>query len=208
MPDPSLDFASLLCSRLCHDLLSPVGAVNNGLELLADESDPGLRAQYLELLADSARASADKLKFFRLAFGATGGGGDRIAASEVKAALEMLVRGNSRIAFGWMADEADLACGATRILLNLGLIALDALIRGGRLDVCLERDELVVRAEGPRLALPVDVRAVLEGAGEAPTSRTIGAALVRELAMRDGRAILLSHQGEVLLLGASRSAAA
>ena len=55
-----VDFAGLLCSRLCHDLLSPVGALNNGLELLADEDDPAMRAQCLELLADSARASADR----------------------------------------------------------------------------------------------------------------------------------------------------
>lgn len=66
----AIDFASLLCSRLCHDLLSPVGALNNGIELLADEHDPEMRGKVLELLSDSARASANKLKFFRLAFGA------------------------------------------------------------------------------------------------------------------------------------------
>ena len=78
------DFASLLCSRLCHDLLSPVGALNNGIELLADEHDPAMRERCLELLADSARASANKLKFFRLAFGAAGGFGetDRHARGE------------------------------------------------------------------------------------------------------------------------------
>src|SRR4051812_45035105 len=70
-----VDFASLLCSRLCHDLMSPVGALNNGIELLADETDPDMREKCLELLADSARASANKLKFFRLAFGAAGGVG-------------------------------------------------------------------------------------------------------------------------------------
>src|ERR671921_276299 len=66
----SHEFASLLCSRLCHDLLSPVGALNNGIELLADEHDPEMRARCLDLLGESARASANKLKFFRLDFGA------------------------------------------------------------------------------------------------------------------------------------------
>src|SRR5678816_2396766 len=66
----AIDLASLLCSRLCHDLLSPVGALNNGLELMADEQDPEMREKCLELLNESARASANKLKFFRLAFGA------------------------------------------------------------------------------------------------------------------------------------------
>src|SRR3954467_637470 len=72
----AVDLASLLCSRLCHDLMSPVGALNNGIELLADEQDPDMRERCLELLADSARASANKLKFFRLAFGAAGGLGE------------------------------------------------------------------------------------------------------------------------------------
>src|SRR3546814_18829706 len=74
----SHEFASLLCSRLCHDLLSPVGALNNGIELLADEHDPEMRNRCMELLAESARASANNLKFFRLAFGAAGGFGDAV----------------------------------------------------------------------------------------------------------------------------------
>src|SRR3546814_16485479 len=77
-----VEFASLLCSRLCHDLLSPVGALNNGLELLADEHDPEMRARCLELLGESARASASKLKFFRPAFGAAGGFGETVDHTE------------------------------------------------------------------------------------------------------------------------------
>src|SRR5690348_6964348 len=87
--DP-LDLASLLCSRLCHDLMSPVGALNNGIELLADETDPDMREKCLELLGDSARATANKLKFFRLAFGAGGGFGEEIDTREAQLALEGL----------------------------------------------------------------------------------------------------------------------
>ena len=68
----ALELASLLCSRLCHDLLSPVGALSNGLELLAEEKDPAMRERCFELLEQSARTSADKLKYYRLAFGAAG----------------------------------------------------------------------------------------------------------------------------------------
>ena len=64
------DLAALLCSRLCHDLLSPVGALSNGLELLADEKDPEMRKRCFELLDQSAKISTDKLNFFRLAYGA------------------------------------------------------------------------------------------------------------------------------------------
>ena len=69
MSDDRVDFASMLASRLCHDLLSPVGAFANGLELLADEKDPEMRARCFDLLEQSARTSAAKLKYFRLAFG-------------------------------------------------------------------------------------------------------------------------------------------
>src|SRR3546814_19559136 len=74
----STDLAALLCSRLCHDMLSPVGALSNGLELLADEKDPEMRRKCFELLEQSAQISADTLKFFRLAYGAAGGFGDEI----------------------------------------------------------------------------------------------------------------------------------
>src|SRR3546814_11166916 len=92
----AVDFASLLCSRLCHDLISPVGSLYNGVELLADESDPEMRARCMELLADSARQTANKLKFFRLAFGAAGGFGDQVDPREAQAALEGLFGGDSR----------------------------------------------------------------------------------------------------------------
>src|SRR3546814_2401961 len=93
MTDPidSIDFASLLCSRLCHDLLSPVGALNNGLELMADETDPEMRQRCLDLLADSAKTSANKLKFFRLAFGSAGGFGDA-RSEEHTSELQSLMR--------------------------------------------------------------------------------------------------------------------
>ena len=88
-----LDLASRLCSRLCHDLLSPVGALSSGLELLADEKDPEMRQRCMELLEQSARISADKLKFFRLAFGAAGGFGEKVAADEPRGLIDALVLG-------------------------------------------------------------------------------------------------------------------
>src|SRR4028119_329168 len=101
----AVDLASLLCSRLCHDLMSPVGALNNGIELLADETDPDMREKGLELLAESARASANKLKFFRLAFGAAGGFGDSVDTREARAAIEGLFGQDRRIQLGWMVSE-------------------------------------------------------------------------------------------------------
>ena len=101
----AVDLASLLCSRLCHDLMSPVGALNNGIELLADETDPEMREKCLELLADSARASANKLKFFRLAFGAA-------AVSARRSTRTRLRRARRRVRAG-AADRTRLGGRAT-----------------------------------------------------------------------------------------------
>src|SRR3546814_9772044 len=101
----SHEFASLLCSRLCHDLLSPVGALNNGIELLSDEHDPEMRARCLDLLGERARASANKLKFFRLAFGAAGGFADDDDTREDRGAIEGLFGGEGRIQLGGMVEE-------------------------------------------------------------------------------------------------------
>ena len=165
----AVDFASLLCSRLCHDLMSPVGALNNGIELLADETDPDMREKCTELLADSARATANKLKFFRLAFGAGGRVRRGNRHAEARSALDGLFRGEGKIELGWVVEGEKLPKGAVKLLLNLGLLAGDALVRGGRLDVGAERGanniELAVRAEGPRILLDPALRETLSCGG-------------------------------------------
>lgn len=208
----SVDFASLLCSRLCHDLLSPVGALNNGIELLADEHDPEMRARVLELLADSARASANKLKFFRLAFGAAGGFADQVDAREAKVAIEGLFSGGGKVELGWMVGDATLSKPAIKLLLNLALIAGDALVRGGRLDVGAETrgqtTEIVVRAEGPRLVLDPELRKALLGDADEATlaPRAAAAWLAHRLATDTGGSIQISDVSDpVLLFGATIS---
>jgi histidine phosphotransferase ChpT len=204
----AIDLASLLCSRLCHDLLSPVGALNNGIELLADEDDPEMRERCLELLAESARASANKLKFFRLAFGAGGGFGDEIDTREAKGALEGLYGPEKRIELGWMVAGDRLPKGAVKLLLNLAMIAGDALVRGGRLDVGAERSddaiEMVIRAEGTRVLVDPTLReTILKGdSGGTVEPRAAGAWLAHELAAEAGGSIQLSDpSSELLLIG-------
>ena len=204
----AIDLASLLCSRLCHDLLSPVGALNNGLELMADEQDPEMRERCLELLSESAKASANKLKFFRLAFGAGGGFGDKIDTREAKTALEGLFGADKRVELGWLVEDDELSKGAVKLLLNLALIAGDALVRGGRLDVGAEHGdralELVIRAEGPRILLdPVLRETIVKGSAEGTVEpRAAGAWLAHSLAAEAGSEIRLSDPAdEVLLIG-------
>jgi len=208
MSENSVEFASLLCSRLCHDLLSPVGAMNNGLELLAGEDDPDMREQVMQLLADSARISADRLKFFRLAFGAGGGFSGTIETAELKSALEGLVRANPRITLGWLVDQPALPKTAAKILLNLAMIGFDGLIRGGQLDVAAEGGEIVIRAQGTRLVLDAEIRGVLVGEGdpEAISSRTSAAWLTRRLAEEaHGTIGVVDDEDGVLLLAATLS---
>lgn len=205
----STEFASLLCSRLCHDLLSPIGALNNGIELLADEHDPEMRARCLDLLGESARASANKLKFFRLAFGAAGGFADEVDTREARAAIEGLF-GDGRIDIGWMVAEPTMSKSGLKILLNLVLIAGDSLVRGGRLDIGAERHEggldIVIRADGTRVVLEQALRRVLarEGLDEEIPPRAAAAWLVRSLIDECGGELQFADQEEgVLLIGAS-----
>src|SRR6202051_3780265 len=89
-----LDFAALLVSRVCHDLVSPVGAVVNGLEVLEDETDPAMRADALRLVAASAEQAAARLKFARIAFGAAGSVGAELDLTEVSRILFGLLKGD------------------------------------------------------------------------------------------------------------------
>jgi len=207
----AVDLASLLCSRLCHDLMSPVGALNNGIELMADEQDPDMRDRCVELLADSAKATANKLKFFRLAFGAGGGFGDLIDANEARIALEGIFGAERRIELGWMVADEKLSKGAMKLLLNLALIGGDALVRGGRLDIGAESTgdglEIAIRAEGPRVMLDAGLRDMLVNG--APDDgqiepRAAGAWLAKALAQEAGGTIQLSEPApEILIIGAT-----
>ena len=198
MSNNEVDLAALLCSKICHDLLSPVGAINNGLELLEDESDPVMRDRCMDLLADSARVSADKLKYFRLAFGAAGGFGDEVDPAEAR-----------KITLGWALQADALPKKAIKILLNLALIAKEALVRGGTLDVGAEKGDLgievVVRAEGVKIALDSGIRAALDGTIEQIdlSARTAPAWMTRELALQNGGDLRISPPSPTeLLLGA------
>ncbi len=206
----SHEFASLLCSRLCHDLLSPVGALNNGIELLADEHDPEMRARCLDLLGESARASANKLKFFRLAFGAAGGFEDEVDTREARTAIEGLFGTDGRIKLGWMVDEPKMSKSALKILLNLALVAGDSLVRGGALTVGAEKHDggldIVVRAEGPRVVLDGQLKQALLGQVEEEdiAPRAASAWLVHLLASEGGGQVQVADAEEgMLLFGAS-----
>ena len=208
MTDHSLDLASLLASRLCHDLLSPVGALSNGLELLAEEKDPEMRKRCFELLEQSARISADKLKFFRLAFGAAGGFGDMVAVEEPRALVDALASNNARVSVNWALGVAAMPKPAVKVLLNFALLGMEALVRGGTLDIGAESrggaSEIAVRASGPRIAFDQAIGAALEGnlGDEGLTSRNAHAFMQHQIAARQGGGLQYALTEDALVLGA------
>jgi histidine phosphotransferase ChpT len=202
------DLAAMLCSRLCHDMLSPVGALANGLELLAEEQDPEMRARCMELLEQSARISTDKLKFFRLAFGAAGGFGEAIPIDEAQAVINALAADNKRVTINWAIAEPSLPKPAVKVLLNLAQISLDALVRGGTLDIGAERRdgavEIVARARGDRIAFDETIGRALQG--DLPdyeiTSRTAAAHMIALVAEELEGGLQYKLGDGVLVLGA------
>ena len=208
----ALDLASLLCSRLCHDMLSPVGALSNGLELLRDEKDPEMRKRCMELLEQSAKASADKLKFFRLAFGAAGGFGQMVPVHEARALIAALIGDSGRITLDWTVSSEELPKAAVKTLLNLAAIGIEALVRGGTLEVGAEltggqgggASEIVIRAAGPRIAFDQTIGHALDGSlpvGDL-SSRTAPAAMIQQLAASVGGGVQWHHGEDALVMGA------
>lgn len=204
----SVDLAALLCSRLCHDLLSPVGALSNGLELLATETDPAMRQNCMELLEQSALVSTNKLKFFRLAFGAAGGFGDRVPVEEPRKLIDSLVADKGRIEAKWTLSQANLPKPAVKVMLNFAQIAVDSLVRGGTLEIGAElRDgatEIVLRASGPRIAFDEVLGLALEGRLDPAelSSRTAPAHMIYLLAQQCGGGLQFAKSEDALVLGA------
>ncbi len=146
-----LDFAALLCSRLCHDLISPVGAISNGIEILGDEDDEAMRKEVIKLLESSATQTSNRLKFYRLAFGAAGGIGAQVPIRDAKNAAIALFEGVP-VNLVWNSEIGELDKNATKLLLNMILVASESLIRGGDLMVNIS-------VKGDKVFLEVTARA-------------------------------------------------
>jgi histidine phosphotransferase ChpT len=129
-----LDFAALLVSRVCHDLVSPVGAVINGLEVLEDETDAAMRADALRLVAASAEQAAARLQFARVAFGAAGSAGAELDLTEVARVMSGLMKGG-KVELVWSAPAINWPKDWAKLLMNTVLVAADCLPRGGRVIV-------------------------------------------------------------------------
>jgi histidine phosphotransferase ChpT len=143
-----LDLAALLCSRVCHDVISPVGAIINGLEVLDGEEDEEMRTVAMELIKKSAISASARLQFCRLAFGAAGSFGALLDTGDAeKAARELFA--NGRTVLEWNCGRRMASRSSVKLLLNLCLIAASAVPRGGviTVDISGEDDTMTMRVE-------------------------------------------------------------
>ena len=161
-----LDFAALLVSRVCHDLVSPVGAVVNGLEVLEDETDMAMRADALRLVAASAEQAAARLQFARIAFGAAGSAGAELDLAEVGRIMSGLLKGG-KVELIWQADAVNWPKDWAKLLMNAVLVGADSLPRGGKVYVETSGDaqspKFAIRAAGTIARLTPEVERALSG---------------------------------------------
>jgi histidine phosphotransferase ChpT len=149
------DLAALLCSRVCHDVISPVGAINNGLELL-DEG--GADADAMDLIRTSALNASVRLKFARLAFGASGSVGASIDTGEAERAAKDFAAAEKKTEITWIGPRAIVAKNRVKLLLNLFLVAYSSIPRGGSIEITLENPEFDAKfklvAKGKLMRMP------------------------------------------------------
>jgi len=133
----ALDLAALLASRVCHDIISPVGAINNGLEVLDEDNGEEMKEFAMDLIRKSAVSASAKLKFARLAFGASGSAGAMIDTGDAEEVAHAYVAGE-KPELEWNGARVLMPKNKVKLLLNLILVSLGAIPRGGVIKVAIE----------------------------------------------------------------------
>ena len=158
------DLAALLCSRVCHDVISPVGAINNGLELL-DEG--GADEDAMDLIRTSALNASVRLKFARLAFGASGSVGASIDTGEAEKVVKDFATAEKKTEITWLGPRVIIGKNRVKLLLNLFLVAYSAIPRGGSLEILLENPEydakFKITARGRMMRVPAKFAEICSG---------------------------------------------
>ncbi|MEE9348136.1 MAG: histidine phosphotransferase family protein [Robiginitomaculum sp.] len=161
--------AALLCARICHDLVSPVGALGAAIEVFDDDDNMDMRDDAMDLIRSSSQQAGAKLQFLRLAFGA-GGSAPGVISSEELRTLTMGVYGAAKADIVWKVVPDGLEKSSGRLLLNLIMLAVQAVPRGGSVTVSATDQGGVTRlhlvCEGPKARLAESVSKAL--AGKAP----------------------------------------
>jgi histidine phosphotransferase ChpT len=126
----ALDLAALLCSRVCHDLISPVGAVVNGIEVMEDDADEQTKQFAIDLIKKSATTASARLQFCRLAFGAAGSAGAAIDTGDAEGVARGMME-DDKTKLTWKLPRVLLPKNRVKLLLNLLVLAGGTIPRGG-----------------------------------------------------------------------------
>jgi histidine phosphotransferase ChpT len=204
----ALDLAALLCSRICHDLISPTGAIVNGLEVLEEkESDEETRTFALDLIKKSARTASARLQFCRLAFGAAGSAGAQIDLGDAQNMSRAFIE-DGKTKLVWNLPRLLLPKNRVKLLLNMLIIAGQTIPRGGTLTVnpVGEGETMAFRiaATGLNARIPQAVPALLEGSSEngSVDAHAIQPFYAGLLARACGLKVELKAEGEAIVVAA------
>jgi histidine phosphotransferase ChpT len=193
-----LDLAALLCSRVCHDIISPVGAISNGIELMDDkEVDEATREAALDMIRSSAKAANAKLKFCRIAFGASGSAGAHIDLTEAgQIAKDFAAEHKAKL--DWQAPRENRPKQEVKLLLNMLVLSIKGIPKGGVITVKLDGQSMDVRAKGERAKVPQLEAEVLAdtAAPEAVDARLIQPYYTRLLAENAGYELKMFMDGD------------
>jgi histidine phosphotransferase ChpT len=203
-----LDLAALLCSRVCHDVISPVGAIGNGLELYDDpDIDEDTRQTALDMIRTSATTAAAKLKFCRIAFGAAGSAGAFIDLGEAGEMAKGFVA-SEKAKLDWQAPRENRPKQQVKLLLNMMLMAMTGVPRGGTVSVAVDGDTLLVRAQGERAKIQEPIAEVLAGTADlaALDARLVQPYYAKLLAESAGLELTMDMDGEDVVVRAAKAA--
>ncbi|KMO43764.1 histidine phosphotransferase [Methylobacterium tarhaniae] len=208
----ALDLSALLCSRVCHDVISPVGAIVNGLEVLEDEDSAEMRDFALDLIRKSARQASARLQFARIAFGAAGSAGASIDLADAENVARGMF-GDDKTQLTWSAPRALFPKNKVKLLLNLVVIAVTAIPRGGVIDVAVtgeaEAPVFVLTAKGAYARIPPHVEKLIAGT---PDSGTVDAHAIQPfyaglVARAAEMGVTFSIEGDTVTIRAEPAAA-
>ena len=202
----ALDLAALLCSRVCHDLISPVGAIVNGLEVLDDNPKPEDRDFALELIRKSAKTASARLQFCRLAFGAAGSAGAQIDLGDAQSMAKGHIE-DGKVTLSWNLPRLLLPKNRVKLLLNMLIIAQQTIPRGGTLtiDPVGEGEAMSFRitAAGLNARVPQPVVDSLASSAAAVDAHAVQPYYTRLLAQACGLNVVLAPEGDAVVVTAS-----
>lgn len=202
-----LELAALVSSRICHDLISPVGAIANGLEVLDEEPDQDMRAHAMDLIRNSAARASAKLQFARLAFGAAGSAGAEIDLNDAEKVARAIAEPDKH-RLVWSGPAATLARDKVKLLLNMVTLAFAALPRGGSLNIAITGDpgapSFELRCAGEAARVPEILEKMLAGTNtHALDAHSIQPYYTLRIATAAGMSLRAGREGDEVVLTAS-----